>query len=168
MQAAYRLDTWLWLPLPRPEVFAFFADAKNLERITPSFLAFRILTPMPLDMRSGTLIDYRVGVRGLQMKWRSQITTWEPPARFADVQVRGPYREWTHTHAFDERDGGTLVIDSVRYALRGPGVIGNVVNRLLVAPDLTRIFAFRHEALEDAFGVRGHAKAGPVTINRES
>jgi ligand-binding SRPBCC domain-containing protein len=168
MRAAYRLDTWLWLPRPRPEVFAFFTNAKNLERITPSFLAFRILTPMPLDMRSGTFIDYRVGLRGLPMKWRSQITMWEPPARFADVQVRGPYREWTHTHAFEERDGGTRVTDTVQYSLRGPRFIGRVVNRLLVAPDLTRIFTFRHEALQDVFSVRGQAKTGPITINRES
>jgi ligand-binding SRPBCC domain-containing protein len=140
MRAAYRLDTWLWLPLPRADVFAFFANAKNLERITPSFLAFRILTPMPLDMRSGTLIDYRVGLRGLPMKWRSKITTWEPPVRFVDVQVRGPYREWKHTHSFEERDGGTLVVDTVEYTLRGPAFITKVINRLLVAPDLTRIF----------------------------
>ena len=168
MRAAYRLDTWLWLPRPRADVFTFFADAKNLERITPSFLAFRILTPTPLDMRAGTIIDYRVGLRGLPMKWRSEITTWEPPLRFADVQVRGPYREWTHTHTFDERDGGTLVGDTVRYSLRGPDFIGSTINRLLVAPDLTRIFSFRHDALQDAFGVRGQAQAGPVTINRES
>ena len=168
MQAAYRLETWLWLPLPRANVFAFFADAKNLERITPSFLAFRILTPIPLDMRAGTLIDYRVAVRGLPMKWRSKITTWEPPARFADVQVRGPYREWRHTHAFEERDGGTLVVDTVQYAVRGPAPIARVINRLLVAPDLSRIFTFRHEALQDAFHARGQARAGPVTISRDS
>ena len=168
MRAAYRLDTWLWVPRPRAEVFAFFADAKNLERITPSFLSFRILSPLPLDMRAGTLIDYRVSLRGLPMKWRSKITKWEPPERFADVQVRGPYREWTHTHAFDERDGGTLVVDTVQYCWRGPDFIGSAVNRLLVAPDLTRIFLFRHDALQDAFGVRGQARAGPVTINRES
>ena len=168
MRAAYRLDTWLWLPRPRDEVFAFFANAGNLERITPAFLAFRILTPLPLDMHAGTLIDYRVGLRGVPMKWQSKITTWEPPARFADVQVRGPYHEWTHTHVFDERDGGTLVIDRVQYSLRGPGFIGHAINRLLVAPDLTRIFSFRHEALQDAFGIRGQAQAGPVSINRES
>jgi ligand-binding SRPBCC domain-containing protein len=168
MRDAYCLDTWLWLPLSRADVFAFFANPKNLERITPSFLAFRILTPTPVDMRAGTLIDYRVGLRGLPMKWRSQITTWEPPARFADVQVRGPYRSWQHTHAFEERDDGTLVVDTVQYALRGPAFLASVINRLVVAPDLTRIFAFRHEALQDAFGVRGRAKAGPVRLNRES
>jgi ligand-binding SRPBCC domain-containing protein len=145
-------------------VFAFFADAKNLERITPAFLSFRILTPLPLDMRAGTFIDYRVGLRGLPMKWRSQITTWEPPVRFVDVQVRGPYREWKHTHAFDERDDGTLVLDTVLYSLRGPAFIGHAIDRLLVAPNLTRIFSFRHDALQDAFGVRGQTRVGPVTI----
>jgi ligand-binding SRPBCC domain-containing protein len=115
-------------------------------------------------MRAGTLIDYRVGVRGVPMKWRSQIITWQPPIRFADAQLRGPYRQWTHTHTFEERDGGTLVVDSVHYSLRGPAFIGSAINRLLVAPDLTRIFLFRHDALQDAFGVRGAAQAGPVTI----
>jgi ligand-binding SRPBCC domain-containing protein len=164
MRRACRLDTWLWLPLPRADVFEFFADATNLERITPSFLAFRVLTPTPLQMRAGTLIDYRVALRGLPMKWRSEIITWEPPVRFADVQVRGPYRRWKHTHTFEERDGGTRVVDTVEYALRGPAFVANIVNRFLVAPDLTRIFTFRHEALQDAFNVRGRANAGEVKI----
>ena len=167
MRPVYRLDTWLWLPRPRPDVFHFFADATNLERLTPSFLAFRILTPRPVDMRRGTIIDYRIGLRGLPMKWRSEITTWEPPVRFADVQVRGPYRAWEHTHAFEELDGGTRVVDSVRYALRGPAFASAAINRLLVAPDLARIFAYRHEALQDAFAVRGQARIGPVVTRTD-
>jgi len=167
MRPVHRLDTWLWLPRPRPEVFDFFADAKNLERLTPSFLAFRILTPPPVDMRRGTIIDYRIGLRGLPLTWRSEITTWEPPVRFADVQVRGPYREWEHTHAFEEHDGGTRVVDTVRYALRGPAFAAAAINRLLVAPDLARIFAYRHEALQDAFGVRGEARMGRVVMRTD-
>jgi len=166
MRPAYRLDTWLWLPLARPDVFEFFANPENLERITPSFLSFRVLTPAPIDMRRGTRIDYRLGMRGLPMKWRSEITTWEPPLRFVDVQVRGPYRHWEHTHVFQERDGGTFITDRVRYVLRGPGFIAPAINRLLVVPDLTRIFAFRHQALQEIFGAPGHAKAGPISISR--
>ena len=164
---AYRLDTWLWLPLPRGDVFDFFADATNLERITPSFLAFRVLTPPPVEMRRGTLIDYRIGLRGLPMTWRSEITTWEPPVRFADVQVRGPYRAWEHTHTFEEHDGGTRVVDTVRYALPGPAIAAAALNRFVVAPDLERIFTYRHEALQDAFHVRGEARIGRVVMRQD-
>ena len=160
----HRLDTWLWLPRLRADVFTFFADAGNLERITPPFLAFRMLTPPPAEMRAGTRIDYRIGLRGLPMTWRSEITTWEPPVRFADVQVRGPYGSWEHTHLFEEEDDGTRVVDSVRYTLPGPAFASAIVNRLLVAPDLRRIFTYRHEALQDAFDARGAARIGPVVL----
>jgi ligand-binding SRPBCC domain-containing protein len=167
MRPVYRLDTRLWLPRPRGEVFAFFADAQNLERITPSFLAFRIRTPPPIDMGPGTLIDYRIGLRGLPMTWRSEITVWEPPARFVDVQRRGPYRSWEHTHTFEEQDEGTTVLDTVRYSLPGPACAAAVVNRLIVAPDLARIFEYRHQALQDAFRATT-ARRGTVTIAREA
>jgi ligand-binding SRPBCC domain-containing protein len=167
MGPVYRLDTRLWLPRPRLDVFEFFADAGNLQRITPPFVAFRMLTPAPLAMRAGALIDYRIGLRGLPMTWRSEITVWEPPHRFVDVQRKGPYGWWEHTHTFEEQAGGTLVVDTVRYALRGPVFLAGAINRLIVAPDLRRIFSFRHEALQDAFGVRGEAKTGEVKMSRE-
>lgn len=163
--AVYRLATSLWLPRPRQEVFTFFADARNLERITPAFLAFRIMTAGPIDMRQGTLIDYRIGLRGIPMTWRTEITAWEPPTCFVDVQRRGPYRVWEHTHRFGERDGGTAVEDTVRYALPVPGVLAGLVNRLVVQPDLRRIFTYRHTALERALGVKG--RAGPIEFSRE-
>ena len=162
----FGLDTWLWLPRPRKDVFEFFANAANLERITPPFLAFRILTPVPVTMAAGARIDYRIGLRGLPMTWQSEITVWDPPDRFVDVQVRGPYRLWEHTHTFEERDGGTVVVDAVRYALPGPAFVSGIVNRLIVAPDLGRIFTYRHEALEHAFDTRGASRNGPVTIGR--
>jgi ligand-binding SRPBCC domain-containing protein len=162
----YTMRTWQWLPLPRDQVFAFFADAFNLERITPDLLGFRVITPAPIEMRPGTLIDYRLSLRGLPMRWRSEITEWQPPVRFADTQRRGPYREWFHRHEFEERDGGTFVTDVVRYRLIGPGIVTRIINKLLVQPDVHRIFTYRHAALERAFGLEGKTKSGQVSIER--
>jgi ligand-binding SRPBCC domain-containing protein len=164
MAGVHELTTWQWLPRPRNEVFAFFSDARNLQRITPPFLGFRVLTPEPITMRVGTLIDYRLTLRGVPLRWRTEITAWDPPVRFEDIQLRGPYAEWIHTHTFEEQDQGTLVRDAVRYRLPGPDVVTGLVNRLLVAPDTRRIFEFRHRALEAAFSAAGQAKAGPVLI----
>ena len=166
MADVYTLTTWQWLPLPRDRVFAFFSDAFNLERITPDLLRFRVQTPPPIEMRPGARIDYRLSLRGLPMRWQSEITEWEPPVKFADTQRRGPYREWYHTHLFEERDGGTLVHDVVRYQLIGPAALTRAINALLVAPDTRRIFAFRHGALERALGLEGKTKSGPVSIER--
>ncbi|NOT45077.1 MAG: SRPBCC family protein [Acidobacteria bacterium] len=165
MRDFYRLDTWLWLPLPRQDVFAFFADAFNLERITPAFLRFRVLTPRPIPMRAGTTIDYRISLHGLPMTWKTEISLWEPPGRFRDVQLRGPYRDWIHTHTFEEQDGGTLVRDTVRYRMWLPQPLAGAVNALLVARDVRTIFLYRHDALLEAFGVRGQARLGPVTLS---
>ena len=119
-------------------------------------------TPAPIEMRPGTLIDYRMSLRGVPMRWRSEITEWDPPTRFADRQRRGPYREWYHAHTFEDRDGGTLVHDVVRYRLIGPGLLTRAINALLVAPDTRRIFTFRHAALERALGLEGRTRSGPV------
>lgn len=144
----YTFETEQWLPRPREEVFAFFADARNLERLTPPWLRFELLTSGPLELAEGAVIDYRLRVHGVPIAWRSVITLWEPPARFVDVQRRGPYRHWTHEHAFVERDGGTAVRDRVEYAVPG----GDLIQRLLVAPDLEKIFAYRQRRLQEIFG----------------
>lgn len=162
----YRLTTWQWLPRGQDEVFAFFADAFNLERITPPFLRFRVLTPAPIAMAHGTLIDYRLRLHGVPVSWRTEIAAWEPPHRFIDAQRRGPYAEWVHTHTFEPQDGGTMVRDAVRYRLRGPDGLTRLVDRLLVGPDTTRIFEYRHTAMEEAFGVSGQSRRGPVSIVR--
>jgi len=162
----YNLKTWLWLPEARERVFAFFADAHNLERITPPFLQFRVLNTSPIVMGSGALIDYKLRLHGVPMKWRTEITTWQPPERFCDVQLRGPYSEWSHTHTFDEHEGGTMVRDDVRYRLPGPSFATRIVNALMVAPDTTKIFEFRQEALCEMFGARHTARVGPVTVVR--
>lgn len=136
------------IPFPRETVFDFFARAENLELLTPPWLSFHIQTPKPIRMCEGTLIDYRLRLRGLPLRWRSEITIWEPPFRFVDEQRRGPYRLWVHEHRFEEVDGGTRVEDLVRYAVPG----GTLVDKLFVAPDVKRIFDYRQERLRDLFG----------------
>ena len=138
--SAHALRAEVWLPRPVREVFAFFADAHNLGVLTPAFLHFEVLSPAPISMGVGTLIDYRIRLRGIPIRWRTRITVWDPPRRFVDAQLRGPYRLWEHTHTFEDRDDGTMVVDSVRYALPGPAFASAIVNRLIVARDLTRIF----------------------------
>jgi ligand-binding SRPBCC domain-containing protein len=162
----YHLTTWLWLPAPREQVFSFFAEAANLERITPSFLRFRLTTAAPVTMRPGALIQYRLRLRGVPIGWTTEITRWEPPHLFVDTQLRGPYAQWVHTHTFEEEDRGTLARDQVDYALPGPGLLSRAVNALLVAPDTRRIFEFRHHALIDVFGANGRARAGDVSVTR--
>jgi ligand-binding SRPBCC domain-containing protein len=141
------LHTEQWLPIPRPELFDFFADAFQLERITPPWLHFHVLTPRPIRMSAGLKIDYRLRLRWIPVRWQSEISVWEPPHRFVDRQLRGPYRLWHHEHTFLEREGGTLVIDHIAY--RVPG--GTPVNRCLVEPDLRRIFEFRRDTLATIF-----------------
>ena len=125
------------------EVFDFFGNAHNLERVTPSFLRFEILTQDPVIMRQGTLIDYQLSLRGIPVRWRSEITVWEPPHRFIDTQAKGPYRWWIHEHRFEEDRGGTLMTDRVEYGVLG----GAIVNMLLVEPDLRRIWEHRDQAI---------------------
>ncbi len=144
---AFQLLTESCIPRPIGQVFAFFSDARNLERITPPWLSFRVLTPEPVEMRCGTLIDYRLRIRGLPVRWQSEITAWDPPHRFVDEQRRGPYRYWRHEHVFESRGDGTLVRDCVTY--RVP--LGWIVNRLLVAPDLRRVFEYRASVLKTIF-----------------
>ena len=139
----------LWLPRPRAEVFAFFGDALNLQAITPDFLNFQVLTPRPIEMRAGTLIDYKLRVRGIPLRWRTLIREWEPPFRFVDEQLRGPYRQWIHEHTFEERDGGTLARDVVRYSVFG----GALVDRLFVRRDVENIFAYREKRLKELLGL---------------
>ena len=130
----------LWLPRPREEVFAFFSDARNLDAITPPWVCFRMLTPAPVEMKAGALIDYKLRVHGIPIRWRSKITEWEPPVRFVDEQLRGPYRLWIHEHEFESRDGGTLVRDYVRYA-----VAFDSWAQTFRAPRYARIFALGRE-----------------------
>lgn len=138
----------VWLPRPLEEVFPFFADAHNLEELTPPFLRFEVLTPRPIPMAAGTRIDYRLRLHGIPIRWQSEITAWEPMRMFVDEQRRGPYRAWVHTHRFTAKEGGTLVEDEVRYDVWG----GALVNALFVRNDVARIFAYREAKLRARFG----------------
>ena len=146
----YELRTRVHLPRPRPEVFAFFADAGNLEAITPPWLHFHIVTPQPIAMRQGALIDYHLRLRGLPLTWKTKITAWDPPHRFVDEQLRGPYRLWVHEHVFEEDGDGTVVEDHVHYAVPF-GPLGYLADRLLVARDLRAIFGYREARLREVF-----------------
>jgi ligand-binding SRPBCC domain-containing protein len=134
------------LEAPPSAVFPFFADPRNLEAITPPLLRFRLLTPEPIAMGVGTFLQYALRVHGVPVRWDTLIQEWEPPVRFVDVQVRGPYRLWHHTHELVGVDGdaATLMRDTVRYAV-GFGALGEVARRALVLRDLDAIFAFRAE-----------------------
>jgi ligand-binding SRPBCC domain-containing protein len=138
------------LPGSPEEVFGFFADAHNLEAITPPFLGFEVVTPKPIDMHEGTLIEYRLKLHGLRLRWRTRIDAWEPGERFVDRQLKGPYRLWHHTHTFEPDGEDTLMRDVVRYALP-LGPLGEVARVALVRRDLDRIFDFRHAEIARRF-----------------
>lgn len=142
-----RFECEQWLPAPRDDVFRFFSDAANLQAITPPWLHFEMVTPQPVDIRRGTVIDYRLRIHGIPIRWQSLITTWSPPERFVDEQRRGPYKRWVHTHEFVEERGGTTVRDSVDFA-----VPLAFVTRRFVERDIRRIFAYRSAALSERFG----------------
>jgi ligand-binding SRPBCC domain-containing protein len=134
------------VPAPLDDTFAFFADALNLERLTPPWLNFTILTPMPVAMQRGLVIDYRIRLYGVSIPWRSRIDVWKPGVGFVDRQIVGPYRWWRHEHRFQAVEGGTRVIDRVEYVPRA-----RWFSRGLVQRDVERIFAYREEALRAVF-----------------
>jgi ligand-binding SRPBCC domain-containing protein len=146
VDGSFLLEAEQFLPQPLDRVFLFFADARNLERLTPKSLSFEIETP-EIEMKAGTLIDYRLRLHGLPLRWQSEIRAWEPPHRFVDFQTRGPHSFWHHEHLFEERGGGTLVTDRVRYDLFG----GFLIEPFFVRPDLKRIFSYRQEVLKQLF-----------------
>jgi ligand-binding SRPBCC domain-containing protein len=147
-EVGYRLKAFMQVSCPIDEVFRFFADAGNLERITPPWLNFQILTPMPVEITKGSLLDYKIRLHCIPIKWRTEICDWHPPYKFTDQQLRGPYKKWFHEHTFEDAGNGvTNVIDDVHYIPRG----GSLVHRLLVKPDLAKIFQYRQDQLVQIF-----------------
>ena len=146
----YTLEREQLIDRPRAEVFAFFADAANLERITPGFLRFRIATPQPITIAEGTLIDYRLSLFGIPFGWRTRIERFEPSSCFVDTSLKGPYRVWNHTHTFSDAPGGTRMTDRVVYALPF-GPLGMLAHAVMVRRMLGAIFDFRARTIAEIF-----------------
>jgi ligand-binding SRPBCC domain-containing protein len=137
------------LAVPLEQAFELYSEARNLERITPPWLGFRVTTPAPIEMREGALIEYRLKLHGIPVRWRTRIAVWEPPLRFVDVQLRGPYALWEHTHTFARDGEGAVTIgDRVRYALP-LGPLGELAHAAFVRRDLRRIFDYRAQAVAE-------------------
>ena len=152
MKPFHTLRREQWVARPVEEVFAFFSDARNLAELTPPWLRLRILTP-GVPLAEGTRIRYRIGLHGLPVGWTTEIRRWDPPHRFTDVQLRGPYRLWHHTHRFEASGGGTRMTDIVRYRLPF-GPLGRLIQALIVRRDLARIFDYRSQRIHQLFGAR--------------
>jgi ligand-binding SRPBCC domain-containing protein len=135
--------------VPVEQAFAFYGDAVNLEPLTPPWLRFEVITPAPITMGAGALLDYRLRLHWVPIRWQTRIEIWEPPHRFVDTQARGPYSLWEHTHLFEpDGDGATVIHDRVRYAIPY-GPLGALADRLFVRRDLKRIFDFRAQAVDE-------------------
>jgi ligand-binding SRPBCC domain-containing protein len=133
--------------LPVERAFAFYGDERNLEPMTPPWLHFAVTSPRPVTMEAGALLEYRLRLHGVPIRWRTRIETWEPPLGFVDYQEKGPYSLWEHTHLFEaDGEGATVIRDRVRYALP-LGLLGALAHRLFVRRDLERIFDFRRDTL---------------------
>lgn len=151
MSGAYRLERTQVVPRSLAEVFPFFSDAANLERITPPSLHFKILTRLPIEMKPGAVIDYRIRIHGVPQRWRTLIEAYEPPRRFVDVQIKGPYKLWRHLHDFEEVTEGTRLSDVVDYILP-LGPLGRWVHRLFVRRMIEGIFDYRQQVVGKLFG----------------
>jgi ligand-binding SRPBCC domain-containing protein len=157
----------IWIPSAIEEVFSFFSQAENLEAVTPQWLGFRITTPLPITMSLGARIDYEIRLYRVPIAWRTEITAWEPPYRFQDTQLSGPYRIWVHDHLFREEGGRTEMTDRVRYRARGAAA-APLIERFFVRPSLTRIFDFRESAFRTIFAIRAKRAIGDSPGVRQS
>jgi len=147
----YRYASESLLDAPLEVVFEFFSNAENLGRLSPASLQFEILTPLPISMKTGVLIDYRLKVRGVPLRWRTEITVWDPMKRFVDRQMSGPYRKWVHEHRFQAEGNRTRMWDSVEYALPG-GFLAPLFHFAFVRREVERIFEFRDRAIREWLG----------------
>lgn len=149
----YTFKTETTLNKPLREVFPFFSNAENLNAVTPLWLKFEILTPLPIKMKIGTRVDYRIRLHGIPIRWRSEITEWDPPHKFTDVQIKGPYRFWKHEHFFAAEGSRTKMIDRVEYTVPG-WILAPVVHSLLVKRDLEKICEYREEKFLEIFDTK--------------
>ncbi len=149
-----------WIPRAPEQVFAFFSEAANLEEITPPWLRFRILTPASSLMATGARLRYRLSWHGVPVSWTTEIRRWDPPLRFVDVQLSGPYRLWHHTHRFEPLNGGTRMTDVVRYRLP-LGLIGRAIHALKVRRDVEQIFDYRFKRINQMFAGAGLDQSKP-------
>ncbi len=156
----YTLTREQFINRPINKVFALFENPENLELITPPFLKFVIFSPRPIQKKAGTVIDFSIRILGIRMHWRTLISDYEPPYRFVDVQLKGPYTFWHHTHTFDELDHGVLMVDEIRYILPF-GIIGRLVHALLVKRKIEMIFDYRARVVERIFGGSGKGTSRP-------
>ena len=145
--AEYILRRECLIPKPISSVFDFFSQAENLEKITPPWLNFQILSPRPIELRQGTAIAYQLRLRGFRFQWLTEIERWAPPYEFVDRQIRGPYKRWRHTHRFEESGAGTRIVDVVEYALPF-GPLGRLAHWLQVRRDISKIFDYREERVK--------------------
>lgn len=155
VESGYRFSSETFIPAPLEEVFSFFSRAENLETITPKILNFRFVTPPPTQMEQGVKITYRLQVHGFPVRWVTEISVWEPPHRFVDTQLQGPYKHWIHEHRFEAKGEGTLMTDTVHYALP-LGILGTIAHGLLVRRDVEDIFRYRQEQIQLIFGQEIH------------
>jgi hypothetical protein len=149
----YKIEYQTILKKHLSEVFPFFANAENLDQVTPPWLKFEILTPLPIEMKVGTVVDYRLSLHGIPIRWRSEITEWNPPNKFTDVLLKGPYRFWKHEHFFTAEGNRTRMSDRVEYAIPG-WIFAPIVHSLFVKRDLEKIFDFRERAFREIFSLK--------------
>ena len=156
MKNNYIFESRVWLPASREEVFEFFSKAGNLQRLTPSWLNFEILTPLPMKICQGSIIDYKLKLFSMPIRWKTEISVWEPSHRFVDSQLKGPYKTWIHTHRFENiNGGGTMMTDHIEYMPHG-WLIAPLVNRLFVKRNVRRIFSFRKQEILRIFSKPMH------------
>ena len=143
----HEIKTEQWVPQPLDKTFLFFKDAKNLEKLTPEFLKFKVLNQSTPEIKEGTKLNYRISLHGFPVGWQSKIIDWKPDKKFSDVQLKGPYSYWHHTHEFEEKNGGTLIRDRVLYKVPF-GIPGDLVGGGWVRKDLENIFTYRQKTIE--------------------
>ncbi len=163
----YSLQRTQVIPASRARVFAFFSRPENLALLTPRSLGFTILTPLPVEMNRGALMDYTIRVGGLPVHWTTFITRFDPPNRFVDVQLKGPYAFWHHTHDFSTVRGGTRMTDTVYYGLPG-GILGGIIRELFVKRQLERIFEYREKRMKELFPGKEGVETSPQKLHERS